>query len=263
MENGVRFDGRVVLVTGAATGLGFAIARAFGLAGARVALNDLDPARLDDAQRRLAADGIRASAHPADVRDPQAVRAMVDAVVSGVGAPDILVANAGVYPNTPFLDLDPEEWDRVLDTNLKGAFLTCQAAARAMVAAGRGGVIVTVASGAATNAIRGWSHYCASKAALVMLTRAMALELGEHGIRANAVLPGYVDVEDGGRHLDPAYTAAARAAAPLGRPADPADVANAVLMLASPLAGYVSGAALAVDGGTGAGRVGVRPTSDR
>lgn len=261
MQDGPRFDGQVALITGAGTGLGFAIARAFGRAGARVALNDLDPARLADACARLAAESIGCSAHPADVRDAPAVARMVDAMVAETGVPDIVVANAGIYPNTPFLDVSPEEWDRVLDTNLKGAFLTCQAAARAMVAAGNGGCIVTVSSGAATTAARGWSHYCASKAALVMLTRAMALELGEHGIRANAVLPGYVDVAEGGSHLDPAYKAAARAAAPLGRPAEPEDVANAILLLASPLAGYVSGAVLAVDGGSGAGRVGVRPAA--
>ncbi len=261
MGDGVRFDDRVVLVTGAATGLGLAIAEAFGRAGARLALNDRRPDRLDAACARLAAGGVRCSAHPADVRDAVAVTRMFDGAVAEQGVPDVVVANAGLYPNTPFLDVSPEEWDRVLDTNLKGAFLTCQAAARTMVAAGQGGCIVTVSSGAATTAARGWSHYCASKAGLVMLTRAMALELGEHGIRANAVLPGYVDVEEGGSHLDPAYKAAARAAAPLGRPAEPEDVANAILLLASPLAGYVSGAALAVDGGSGTGRVGVRPAA--
>ncbi len=92
-----------------------------------------------------------------------------------------------------------------------------------------------------------------------MLTRAMALELGEHGIRVNAVLPGYIDVPEGGTHLDEAYKRAAREAIPIGRPGEPADIAGAVLLLASPLADYVNGAALTVDGGSGAGRTGVRP----
>ena len=253
------FEGRTVLVTGAATGLGFAVAEAFGRAGARVALNDRSPERCDRVRGLLAAWGVRCAGYPADVRDPAAVRRMVDGVRAALGGPDVLVANAGIYPNTPFLELSPEEWDAVLDTNLKGVLLTCQAAAQALVAAGRGGRIVTVASGAANTALWGWAHYCASKAAVVMLTKAMALELGGHGIRVNAVLPGYVDVDEGGQHLDPAYKHQARSAVPLGRAGEPADVAGAVLLLASPLADFVNGASLAVDGGSGAGRSGVRP----
>ena len=111
----------------------------------------------------------------------------------------------------------------------------------------------------AQRAIRGWSHYCASKAAAVMLARAMALELGTHGIRVNAVLPGYIDVAEGGRHLSPAYRESARTASALGRAGTPEDVARAVVMLASPLADYVSGAALVVDGGASAGPIGLRP----
>ena len=126
-----------------------------------------------------------------------------------------MVANAGIYPNTPFLDLSEKEWDSVLDTNLKGVFLTCQAAARVMVRTRRGGQIITMSSRAANTAYWGWAHYCTSKAAVVMLTKAMALELGEHDIRVNAVLPRYIDVEEGGRHLDEAYKNAARSAIPL------------------------------------------------
>jgi NAD(P)-dependent dehydrogenase (short-subunit alcohol dehydrogenase family) len=259
MAIAIDFTGQTVLVTGAATGLGFATAEAFGRAGARIALNDLTPARVESAQARLAAQGIDCRGFPADVRDAAAVRRMVDEVGAALGPPAVLVANAGIYPNTPFLDLTEEEWDRVLDTNLKGTVLTCQAVARALIAAGRSGRIVTVSSGAATTAYYGWSHYCTSKAAVVMLTRAMALELGPHGIRVNAVLPGYIDVAEGGTHLAESYKAAARSANPLGRPGDPADVARAILLLASPLADYVNGATLAVDGGSGAGRFGVRP----
>nr|MDQ3045730.1 SDR family oxidoreductase [Chloroflexota bacterium] len=123
----------------------------------------------------------------------------------------------------------------------------------------RGGQLLAIASGAANTAIWGWSHYCASKAAVVMLTRAMALELGGYGIRVNVVLPGYIDVPQGGAHLDEVYKHAARTTIPIGRSGEPTDIARAVLMLASPLAGYVSGAALAVDGGASAGRFGIRP----
>ena len=256
------FEGQTVLVTGGATGLGFAAAEAFGQAGARVAVNDLSADRVERAYAALAGEGIDCRGFAADVRDGEAVERMVAAVEAWTGSLDVLVANAGIYPNTPFLEIAEDEWDRVLDTNLKGVFLTCQAAARVMVRAGRGGRILMIGSGAANHAIWGWSHYCASKAAVVMLMRAMALELAGPGIRVNTVLPGYVDVPEGGAHLDPAYKDAARATTPLGRPAEPADIANALLLLASPLAGFVTGAVLAVDGGSGAGRVELRPVRE-
>ena len=255
-----RFDGQTVLVTGGATGLGFAIAEAFGGAGARIALNDLSEARIAQAGAALSDAGIAWQGYPADVRDTAAVERMLDDISTSFGGPDVLIANAGIYPNTPFLDLTEEEWDRVLDTNLKGVFLTCQATARLMARTRRSGQIITVSSGAANTAYWGWAHYCTSKAAVVMLTKAMALELGEHNIRVNAVLPGYIDVEEGGQHLDEAYKTAARSAIPLGRPGVPADVARAILLLASPLAGYVSGTVVTVDGGSSAGRLALRPS---
>lgn len=259
MSAALGFAGQTVLVTGGATGLGYAIAEAFGQTGARIALNDLTPTRVESACASLTSQGIACCGIPADVRDASAVGRMVDEVAETFGVPDVLVANAGVYPNTPFFDITEEEWDRVLDINLKGVFLICQAVARLMVRRGAGGRIVTISSGAANAASWGWAHYCASKAAVVMLTKAMALELGEHGIRVNAVLPGYIDVEEGGSHLHDAYKAAARVANPLGRTGQPADVAAAVLMLASPLSDHVSGTTLVVDGGSSAGRLGVRP----
>lgn len=254
------FAGQVVLVTGGASGLGYAIAEAFGRAGATIALNDRSAERIQAATAALAEAGVIARGFAADVREGAAVREMVDEVVTGLGVPTVTVANAGIYPNTPFLEMSEEEWRGVLDINLTGVFLTCQTVAKALVAAKRGGQFVTISSGAANAAFYGWSHYCASKAAVVMLTRAMALELGEHGIRVNAVLPGYIDVPEGGAHLDDAYKEAARTAIPIGRPGEPADIANAVMMLASPLASYLSGAVVSVDGGSGAGRVGVRPS---
>ena len=254
--------GRAVLVTGGATGLGLAIATVFGRAGAAVALHDRTPERAEGACESLRGEGIVCRGYGADVRDGEAVRAMVAAVERDFGRLDVLVANAGIYPNAPFLDLDEGEWRRVLDTNLTGVFLTCQAAARAMVRGGRGGRIVTLSSGAANSAIWGWSHYCASKAGVVALTKAMALELAPHGIRVNAILPGYIDVPEGGAHLDPAYKARMRESVPLGRPGTPDDIANAALLLASPLADYITGTTLAVDGGGSAGRVGLRPVGE-
>lgn len=255
----IDFSDQVVLVTGAAAGLGFATAEAFGRAGASVALNDLSPERVERAAAELAAMGVACRGFAADVRSLGAVRGMVERITAELGVPDVTVANAGIYPNTPFLDLSEEEWDRVIDTNVKGVFLTCQTVARSLVSANRGGRMIVIASGAANAPLWGWSHYSASKAAVAMLARAMAFELGEHGIRVNAVLPGYIDVPEGGAHLDETYKSAARTSNPIGRPGEPADIAQTVLLLASPLAGYVSGAALTVDGGSSAGPIGVRP----
>lgn len=255
----IDLSGQVALITGGATGLGEAIARTLGAAGARIVLNDLSQNRVDAACVRLSKTGIECAGIAADVRDREAVAAMVDETGKRLGGPEIVIANAGIYPNTPFLEMTEDEWDRVLDTNLKGVFLTCQAAVRAMTAANIRGRIVTLSSGAANSAIWGWAHYCASKAGVVMLTKAMALELGMYGIRVNAILPGYIDVPEGGVHLDEIYKAGARGGIPLGRPGEPDDIARAVLMLVSPLADFVTGAALSVDGGSGAGRIGLRP----
>jgi 3-oxoacyl-[acyl-carrier protein] reductase len=254
----IDFSGEIALVTGGATGLGFAISRAFGLGGAAIALDDLAEDRVEAACEQLRQELIDCRGYVADVRDAGAVSAFVTTIEEELGAPSVVVANAGLYPNTPFLEMSEAEWDRVIDTNLKGVFLTCQAAARSMVRAGKAGRIIVVSSTAAQRAVWGWSHYCASKAAAVMLTRAMALELGVNGIRVNGVLPGYIDVADGGRHLSPAYREEARAAASLGRPGTPEDVARGVLMLASPLAEYINGAAVVIDGGASAGPVALR-----
>ena len=255
-------SGKAALVTGASSGLGRHFAEVLATAGAKVAVAARRLDLVESVGQAIRERGGTAVAVRMDVTARASVDEAVMEAAAALGGLDIVVNNAGVTATKPFLDVSPEEWDRVIDTNLKGVFLTCQAAARAMVAAGHGGRIVTVGSGAASTAYWGWSHYCASKAAVVMLTKAMALELGGHGIRVNAVLPGYIDVDEGGRHLDEAYKAAARAAIPLGRPGEPSDIAGTVLMLASPLAYYVSGAALAVDGGSSAGRLGSRPVAE-
>jgi 3-oxoacyl-[acyl-carrier protein] reductase len=254
----IGFDNQVVLVTGGATGLGFAIASAFGRAGARIALNDRSAERADAACERLRGLGVDCRPFAADVRDGQAIAQMVEAIEQQIGPIDVAVANAGVYPVSSFLEMSEDEWDRVIETNMKGVFLSCQAVARRMVRQQRPGTLITLGSGAANHAIWGWSHYCASKAGVVLLTKTMALELAEYGIRANAVLPGFIDVDEGGAPLSQEYKERARAGIPLG-PGKPEDIANAVVLLASPLAGFVTGTTLAVDGGSSAGKVGLRP----
>lgn len=250
----------VAVVTGGAAGLGLATASALAGAGARVAILDLDPRRLERAVTLISAEGAVCRSYVADVRSKASLDAALAAVRSDLGPIGVLVANAGVYPNTSFLQIEEEEWDLVLDTNLKGVFLACQAVAREMKEA-HGGSIVTISSGSASNALHGWAHYSASKAAVVALTKSMALELGTYNIRVNSVLPGYIDVDDGGKHLSESYRSAARDLVPRGRPGRPEDVASAVLLLLSPLADYITGSTLRVDGGSSAGNIAIRPTS--
>ena len=257
----IDFAGQVALVTGAATGLGLATARELGHAGARVAVIDLTAERAERAAADLRERGVEARGWAADVRDGEAMRRVTDEIAAEFGRLDVAVANAGVYPNSPFLEMSEDEWRRVIDTNLTGVFLTCRAAASAMIRAGNGGRMVTLSSGAANHAIWGWAHYSASKAGVVALTRGMALELAPHGIRVNAVLPGFIDVPEGGAALAESYRQASRAGIPL-RPGAPEDIANAVVLLASPLAGFVTGTTLVVDGGSSAGRVHLRPVED-
>lgn len=251
-----RFSGRRVAVTGAAHGIGAAIARAFHAEGARVAVADLDEAGAARVATSLGADAV---AHGVDVRDPEAVTRWHEAVAARWGGVDVLVSNAGVYPSHAFLDMPLHAWDAVMDVNLRAAFIVCQTFARGMVARAEPGAVVTIASGSARFARVGAAHYGASKAGLVALTRAMALELAPHGIRVNAVSPGIVDVPNG-PPLAPAYRDAMTAMVPSGRMGTPDDVAAMVLMVAHPDAAYVTGQDIRVDGGLSAGRYGI-PTS--
>ncbi len=248
--------GRVALVTGAGRGLGRAIALALGGAGWSVGVADLDLAAAEAVADRLAADRHRALPIALDVRDAASVTAAFDALEAGLGPAEALVANAGIYPSRDLLDMAEAEWDAVLDTNLKGTFLTCQAFARGRVAAGGGGAIVTLASTAAFSARPGAAHYATSKAGIAMLTRAMAQEWGPHGIRANAVAPGLIEV--GSATLTQDYRDAFLPMVPRGRLGEPRDVAQAVVFLLSDAADFINGAVLPVDGGFLTGRALVR-----
>ena len=245
------FKDGVVLVTGAAAGIGHGIAQAFHQAGARVALGDVREAAL---KRAAAALGPDVFSGVVDVRDAAEVGRFVAETEKALGPVTVAVANAGIYPNTPVLDMTVEEWDRVMETNVRGVFLTAQAAARRMAARGIPGKIITMASGAYTSGRVGASHYCASKAAVVMFTRVLALELAAHRINVNCIAPGLVKVDSETSPISAEYETALTAQIPWGRAGTPLDIANAALFLASPYADYVTGEVLAVNGGSAAGR---------
>jgi 3-oxoacyl-[acyl-carrier protein] reductase len=247
------FSGHTVLVTGAAAGIGFAIGAAFHAAGGRVALGDVNTSGLGRAAERLGASD-RVFTHAVDVRDASSVEKFVAASESALGPVTIAVANAGIYPNCPVLEMTQEEWDRVIETNMRGVFLTCQAAARRMVAAKTPGKIITISSGAHNSGRKGAAHYCASKAGVVMFTKVLAMELGPHHVNVNCIAPGLVTVDrDVSQVSDELVTTLVRNI-PWGRAGTPADIAHAALFLASPEADFITGEVLSVDGGAGTGR---------
>lgn len=244
---------RAVIVTGAASGIGRALAEALARRRAPVVLCDVDATGVELSARKIVADGGRVWAIAADVRQPTDVERMVERARGEAGPLGGLVNCAGIYPNTPFLDISPKEWDDVLAINLRGPVLVTQAVARRMIADGGGGSIVNVSSTASRLARPGIAHYGASKAGLNQLTAVTGVELAPHGIRVNAVLPGVVGTErvhanaasDAGRVEH--ETKLARI--PLARLAEPAEVVNVILFLLSPEAAYCTGALFTVDGG--------------
>jgi NAD(P)-dependent dehydrogenase (short-subunit alcohol dehydrogenase family) len=236
---------QVALVTGAAGGIGAAICCRLAADGFSVACVDV---REDDALE-IAREIGGARGYGADVRDPDSVSQLAERVRSDLGPPWLLVNAAGVFSIQRLVDLELSEWDRIMDTNLKGPFLTCREFLPAMIAA-KDGCVVNIASTAGVKGGRRRAAYCASKGGVVLLTRSLAIDHGPDGIRVNCVCPGLIDTEMAGwiRH-DEAAMADFAARTPAGRIGRPADIADAVAFLASDGARYVQGAVLMVDGG--------------
>ena len=243
----------VVLITGAGAGIGYGLANAFLRAGAKVALCDFRQDALDRSVAWLG-DPDRVFAMKVDVRSADEVHDFTTVAEERLGPLTVAIANAGIYPNSLVLDMDVDEWDRVMDTNLRGVFLTCQAAARSMVDSGTHGKIITLSSGSYRSGRLGASHYCASKAGVVMFTKVLALELAQHKINVNCIAPGLIDVEGEVSPISDVYKETLASSIPWGRIGQPEDIANAALFLASEYADFITGEVLAVNGGSAAGR---------
>ena len=242
-------SGKSVLVTGAGRGIGAGIARRFAEAGAAVVVNYRASAAGAEAVAQEIRDaGGTVAAIQADVTRRAQVEHLVAATVSAHGGLDILINNAGIYPVSTLVEMPEEEWDAVVDANLKSVHLATQAAAARMIEAGTGGAIVNIASVEGHSPAPMHAHYDAAKAGVIMHTRSAAQELGPHGIRVNAVSPGLIWAE-GLEENWPEGVERWLAAAPLGRVGQVVEVADACLFLASPAAGWITGAVLPVDGG--------------
>jgi NAD(P)-dependent dehydrogenase (short-subunit alcohol dehydrogenase family) len=241
--------GKVVLVTGASSGLGAHFARMLAGRGARViaAARRLD--RLEALVQSVRGDGGDATAVALDVSDAASVAAAFDAILGSHGAPDVLVNNAGIAQAKPALELTEADWRGVLDTNLDGAWRMAQAAARAMVAARKGGSIVNIASILGLRVATSLLAYTAAKAALLQMTQALGLEWARHGIRVNAIAPGYIETEmnSGFFRTDAGQAMVKRV--PQRRIGSPPDLDGALLLLASNASSYMTGSVVVVDGG--------------
>lgn len=244
----IDLGGRVALVTGSTRGIGRAIAAALARAGARVAVTGREQSKADAVAAELAAEtGADVRGFAADLSEPSRAAALVDAVEQAFGQLDILVNNAGLTRDNLLMRLKDDDWDAVINANLRGAFATCRAASRGMMKR-RYGRIVNVASVVGLTGNKGQANYAASKAGLIGMTKSIAKELASRNILANVVAPGFIDT-DMTAAMTPEARASLSAGIPLERLGTPEDVAGMVVVLASDLTAYVTGQVFVVDGG--------------
>jgi len=242
-------SGRAAIVTGASSGLGRHFAMTLARAGAKVAVMARRADQLEGLVREIEAFDGRAVPVPLDVTLTDSVREAVATAETELGIIDILVNNAGVAVTKPVLEVEEADWNRVMDTNLKGAWLVAQEVARHMVDPGRGGTIVNVASITALRVAGHLSTYAASKAALVQLTKSMALELSDRGVRVNAIAPGYILTDINRDFFGSPAGKKMIQRVPQRRIGSPADLDGALLLLVSDASRYMTGSVIVVDGG--------------
>lgn len=245
--------GRMAIVTGAGSGIGRALAMGLAQAGASVVIAERDAATGDATAHAINSMNGRAFFVQCNVADRNAVAEMATQAIARFGRPDILVNNAGVTSTFHLFELPEEEWDRVLNVNLKGVFLCSQAVGLIMAQHSKG-VIINISSQLGDAALRNKAHYVSSKGGVKMLTKAMALDLAPYGIRVNAVAPGPIETELAAPVLsDPVQRSALLQRLPFGRFGHPDDLVGAVLFLASDFSTFITGTTLYVDGGYLAG----------
>ncbi|HEU0162318.1 MAG TPA: SDR family NAD(P)-dependent oxidoreductase [Rhizomicrobium sp.] len=243
---------KVLLITGASAGIGRAVAIEAARQGADVAINhfDADDAAAQETVRAIEAIGRRAIAVKGDVARPETATGFVAAAVKALGKVDVFVSNAGICPFHAFLDMPQATFERTMTVNLHGAYYMIQAAANQMMKQGHGGAIIGVSSISAYVGGEYQTHYTPTKAGVLSMMNSVAIALGKHGIRCNAVLPGTIQTDINKEDLsDPKKRAYMEGRVPLGRLGVPEDLAGPVIFLASDMARYVNGAALLVDGG--------------
>jgi len=242
-------SGKAAIVTGASSGLGRHFVLTLARHGARVALMARRVELLAELRKEIEGFDARAVAIPLDVARRESVRQAVAAAEEELGPIAILVNNAGLAVSKPALELSEEDWDRTLDVNLRGAWLMAQETARHMVRLGHGGAIINIASITAFRVVGHLSAYAASKAALVQLTRALALELARHNIRVNAIAPGYIETEINQEYFASPAGQALVKRIPQRRLGKPEELDGALLLLASDASSYMTGSVIVVDGG--------------